>query len=75
MVKGKDFRMAHVLKRAIYRSDLSQTALGFPHGLSQAEISRYMRHPFGPRVRDKIIKLGESLGISSDQCVRSVRGA
>jgi hypothetical protein len=73
MVKGKDFKMAHVLKRAIYKSDLSQTALGFPHGLSQAEISRYMRHPFGSRVRPKIEQLGAALGIPADQCVRSVR--
>jgi hypothetical protein len=71
MVKKAGFRMAHVLKRAIYKSDLSQTALGFPHGLSQAEISRYMRHPFGPRVRVKIEQLGASLGIPADQCVRA----
>jgi hypothetical protein len=74
MVKKADFRMSHVLKRAVYKSDLSQTALGFPHGLSQAEISRYMHgRAFGPVTRDKMIKLGESLGIPADQCVRSVR--
>lgn len=74
MVKNKaGFKMAPALKRAIHNSALSQTAMGFPVGLGQSEVSRYMTRPFGSRVRAKIEQLGASLGIPVDQCVRSVR--
>jgi hypothetical protein len=67
-------QMSHALRRAIDGCGRSQTALGFPVGLTQSDLSRYMHgRPFGPRVRAKIETLGLSLGLSLDRCCRSAR--
>lgn len=68
-----EFRMTHALRRAIERCGQSQTALAYPVGLTQSDLSRYMNgRPFGPRVRAKIESIGLSLGFSLDRCCRSL---
>jgi hypothetical protein len=69
-----EFQMSHALRRAIERCGQSQTALAYPVGLTQSDLSRYLNgRPFGPRVRGKIESIGVSLGLPVDRCCRGLR--
>ena len=68
------YRLSPRLVRAIKKSPNNQTALGFPFRLAQTQVPALVHGaPFGASVRERVVALGESLGVPANACTVRVR--
>ena len=67
------FVLSDALRRAIWESPRTLTALAFPFGFTASNLSSLIHgQRFGPRRRARIVELGASLGVPADACTREV---
>ena len=68
------FAVSRAFVRAVNRSFLSQTALAFPAGMTQSQLSTILHgRSFRLRVVSKVAAIGRRLGLKASQCTRPVR--
>ncbi len=68
------FRISSELKKTIERDARTLTQLCAPHGLHQSSLSTILHGKvFTSPTRDRLVRLGASLGLPADRCIVRVR--
>ena len=65
------FKISGPLKQAIAESSLRQRELARLAGIDETHLSKYLRQPFGARVRQRILLIADVVGVAAESAVKS----